>query len=66
MTEPPAAVKWGLEDVSAGRSLQEKTATAVLMDTISTPSAFVSLFYVNLRYTFCSLTSVHASRLEYF
>lgn len=37
------AVKWGLEGVSASHSLLEKTAIAVLTDTITTPSAFVSL-----------------------
>lgn len=33
------AVKWGLEDVSVNHSLLEKTAIAVLRDTITTPIA---------------------------
>lgn len=36
-------VKWGLDGVSASHSLLEKTAIAVLMDTITTQTAFVSL-----------------------
>ncbi len=39
------AVKWGQEGVSASSSLLEKTVIAVPMDTITTLSAFVSLFF---------------------
>lgn len=39
------AVKWGLEGVSASPNLLEKTVIAVLTDTITTLSAFVSLVF---------------------
>lgn len=39
------AVKWALEGVSATHNLPEKTVIAVLTDTITTLSAFVSLVF---------------------
>lgn len=38
-------VKWGLEGVSASHSLLENTVIAVLTDTITTLSVFVSFFF---------------------
>lgn len=48
-------VKWGLDGVSASHSLLEKTAIAVLMDTITTQTAFVSLVLLShAKLTFCT------------
>lgn len=45
MSGPQLDVKWDLEGVSASHSLLEKTVIAVPMDTITSLSASVSLFF---------------------
>lgn len=42
MKEPHLAVKWGLENVSASHNLLDNTVIAVLKDTITILSVFVS------------------------
>lgn len=45
MKGPQLDVKWDLEGVYASHNLLEKTVIAVPMDTITTLSASVSLFF---------------------
>lgn len=47
------AVKWGLEDVSASHNLLDITVIAVLKDTITILSVFVSLILFKPNAGFC-------------
>lgn len=48
-------VKWGLEGVPASHNLPERTAIAVLTDTITTLSASVSSVFLLITYCIPSL-----------